>query len=77
MFYGAKFSKLQGTHNSYASSTVTDGQKKMQSVTTCFINLVPKSGKDERLTPCGSGNTTRGKCLAGQLPNLSTSNPEM
>lgn len=25
VFYGAKFSKLQGTHNSSTSSTVTDG----------------------------------------------------
>lgn len=32
VFYGAKFAKLQGTHNSYASSTVTDdrGEKKCQ-----------------------------------------------
>lgn len=78
VFYGAKFAKLQGTHNSYASSTVTDGrEKKMPSVTTCFINLVPKSGKDDRPTPCGSGNTAGRKCLEGQLPGQPTCDPEM
>lgn len=33
----------------------------IQSVTICFIKLVPKSGKDYRLTPSGSRNTTRSK----------------
>lgn len=49
----------------------------MPSVTTCFINLVPKSGKDDRLTPCGSGNTAGRKCLEGQLPGQSTCDLKM
>lgn len=40
VFYGAKFAKLQGTHNSYASSTVTDGREKNAK---CH-NLLYKSG---------------------------------
>lgn len=74
VFYGANFSKLQGTHNSYTSSTVTDGPKKIQYVTICWY---PKGVKMTAQLHVDAEIQSRSKYLEGQLPTHTEPKPRM